>query len=124
MARSQVQPELASGINSIPFAGIMLIQQPGRLTVVTFDFWPLARSHMVAVPARKNTVWAEAENRRVWAGYAFEIHFPRCLQCLKFGDIGEIILLRESPRILIFPARWHRSNRQNVSESRLPGGGI
>ena len=63
MARSQVQPELASGIKSIPLAGIMLIQQPGRLTVVTFALRPLARSHMVAVPARKKTVWADAEGQ-------------------------------------------------------------
>jgi hypothetical protein len=62
IARSQLQPELASGISSIPLAGIMLIQHPGRLTAVTFVFVPLARSHIVAVPARKKTVWADAES--------------------------------------------------------------
>ena len=35
MAKLQVHPELASGTSSSPPAGIMLIQQPGRVVVVT-----------------------------------------------------------------------------------------
>jgi len=41
-----VHPLLASGIRSIPPAGMMLIQHPGRVTLLTFDAWPPgARSH-------------------------------------------------------------------------------
>jgi hypothetical protein len=36
MEKAQVQPELASGMRSSPPAGMALIQQPGRLTVVIF----------------------------------------------------------------------------------------
>ena len=35
MAKLQVHPELASGTSNSPPAGIMLIQQPGRVVVVT-----------------------------------------------------------------------------------------
>src|SRR5579862_4397607 len=33
MENGQVQPELASGMRTIPPAGMMLIQQPGRVTL-------------------------------------------------------------------------------------------
>ena len=41
MGKAHVQPELASGINSIPPAGMALIQQPGRLTLVILLNFPV-----------------------------------------------------------------------------------
>ncbi|MCB9874709.1 MAG: hypothetical protein H6821_11080 [Planctomycetaceae bacterium] len=62
MGKSQVHPELASGIINNPPAGIVLIQQPGRLTCVNLLFFPVARWHMVGLAARKKTVDAEVDN--------------------------------------------------------------
>ena len=61
MGKLQVQPELASGISSSPPAGIILIQQPGRVTSVTLLSFPVAKSHMVGFPARKKQAAADAE---------------------------------------------------------------
>src|SRR5207245_595765 len=57
----QVHPELASGASSSPPAGIRLIQQPGRVSVVTFFARPLVRSNWPTVSLRKKNVEAEAE---------------------------------------------------------------
>ena len=46
-AKLHVQPELASGIRSKPPAGIMLIQHPGRVIVVTFEDWLVSKSNIV-----------------------------------------------------------------------------
>ena len=59
--KSHEQPLLASGINNSPPAGIILIQQPGRLTVFTLVRFPLAKSHTVGFPARKKSDEADAE---------------------------------------------------------------
>ena len=39
----------------------MLIQQPGRLTALTLVRSPVAKSHIVGLPARKNNAEADAE---------------------------------------------------------------
>ena len=56
-----VQPLLASGINKRPPAGIVLIQQPGRLTKFTLAFFPVARLHIVGFPARKKSIEEDAD---------------------------------------------------------------
>jgi len=60
-AKLQVQPELASGTNNKPPAGIILIQQPGRLTCVTREsIWSL-RSNITAFESRNKKAFADAE---------------------------------------------------------------
>ena len=56
-----MHPLLASGMRTNPLAGMMLIQQPGRLTAFTFVCLPVARSHIVGFPARKKNAVADAE---------------------------------------------------------------
>lgn len=62
MEYPQVQPELASGMSIIPPAGMMFIQQPGRVTCVRRVGPPFGeRSNIHGLWPLQNSPWAEAE---------------------------------------------------------------
>src|SRR5687767_2856802 len=58
----QLQPELPSGMRRSPPAGIMLIQQPGRVAEVRPTSFPARRSKAMAVWSRKKRVDADADS--------------------------------------------------------------
>ena len=60
--KPQVQPELLSGIRTSPPAGMILIQQPGLVTLLSCSGPPFGpRSYIQGLPPRQNKHWAEAE---------------------------------------------------------------